>query len=379
MSYAQEHVPFYRDRNFKQLSDFPVVNKSTFKEQGLKCISDEFPDYNSLHIVKTSGSTGTPLTVYLDARKRQRVIADLLVINDKIGWNLGAHYVYLRSWMSNKRQSKFSKFAKNFLEVNIGDFDDCHKEQLWNHFLRHKDSIFVGYSCSVCDFMDWVKRTGRDGKSIRLKLIHCSAEELLESKRKELRETFGCPVYNRYSNNESGLIAMMEDSSNVFNVNTASLRIELLKLDSDEYVRPGEMGRVVVTDLFNRAMPLIRYDIGDLAVSFDKSDDIKTIERLCGRSSDILRGPDCRIISNTVAASIAETIQGISKWQLSKQSENKFKFRYIGKLTQEEERELNNKMQEVLGPQVEYEICETDSLPLTKTGKFKTIVNESNK
>lgn len=376
LEYAQMHVSFYKNVNFKELKGFPVVNKSIFKEQGFNCISDEFPNYQNLQIVKTSGSTGTPLVVYLDSNKRKRVIADLLVINDKIGWELGSHYVYLRSWTSNKRQSKFAKIAKNFLEVNVADFDDCSKEQLYNYFLKHKNSVFVGYSCSVCDFMDWVKRKGKDGRALKLKLIHCSAEELLEIKRKELRDTFGCPVYNRYSNNESGLIAMMEDGTNVFKVNTASLRIELLKLDSDEYVIPGEMGRVVVTDLFNHAMPLIRYDIGDLAISDDNSEDIKTIKKLCGRSADILTGPDGRLISNTIAASIAETISSISKWQLAQISKNKFELRYIGKLSLDEKKELDSRMRGALGSDTEYSIIEYSDLPLSKTGKFKTLLNE---
>lgn len=378
LNYVQLHVPFYKGHNLKSLKEFPVVNKSILKEQGKNCISELYQNYNELHIVKTSGSTGTPLVLYLDSAKRQRVIADLLVINDKIGWSLGDHYVYLRSWTSNKKQSLIKRIAKNFFAVNISDFNNSTKEKLYNYFLRHKNTVFVGYSCSVCDFMDWVKREGKDGKKLHLKLIHCSAEELLEKKRQELRETFGCPVYNRYSNNESGLIAMMEDGSNVFKVNTASLRVELLKLDSDEYVKPGEMGRVVVTDFFNHAMPLIRYDIGDLAISDDNSDDIKTIKKLCGRSADILTGPDGRLISNTIAASIAETIMGIAKWQLAQVSRTMFEFRYIGKLTSEELRELNDKMKEALGANSEYQIIECKALPLTKTGKFKTLLKEFN-
>lgn len=378
LSYVQKHVPFYGNHKYEQLSDFPVVNKSIFKEQGKNCVSDEFINNKKLHVVKTSGSTGTPLIVYQDSKKRERVVADLLAINDQIGWNMGGHYVYLRSWTSNKKQSQLAKLAKNFIAVNIAEFDDDLKEWLWNYFLKHKNSIFVGYSCSICDFMAWVNNSRKDGKSLHLKLIHCSAEELPENKRKELRSTFGCPVYNRYSNNESGLLAMMKDNDNSFIVNTASLRIELLKLDSDEYVRPGEMGRVVVTDFFNRAMPLIRYDIGDLAISYDDSSDVKIIEKLCGRNADILRCPDGRLISNTTAASIAETIQGITKWQLAKLADGRFRFSYIGKLTSHEEQTLNINIREALGPNAEYEICETTNFPITKTGKFKTLVNESN-
>jgi phenylacetate-CoA ligase len=377
LNYAVKHVPYYKGRTFNVLKDFPVMNKSVFKCEGVNCISDEFPHYKKLHTVRTSGSTGTPLTVYLDPRKRRRVIADLLVINDKIGWNLGEHYVFLRNWMSNKRQSVVERIAKNFYAVSVGDFDDNNKEKLYKHFLRHKNSIFVGYSSSVCDFMDWMTRNRIGGGKIQLKLIHCSAEDLYENKRKALRDCFCCPVYNRYSNEEVGLIAMMSDDSNVFEVNTASLRMELLKLDSDDYVKPGEIGRVVLTDLFNRAMPLIRYDIGDLAISYDSSDDVKSIVKLCGRSADVLHAPGGVLIGNTTASAAAEVFECILKWQLAQVSEKKFEFRYVGKLSEKEKSELRERLLISLGKQTECEIIEKASLPLNKNGKFKTIINET--
>lgn len=376
LKYVQEHVPFYQGKNYQKLQDFPVMSKPIFKREGTNCISDEYSDYTKLHVVKTSGSTGTPLVVYLNKEKRQRVIADLLVVNDNIGWNLGAHYVFLRNWTSNYQQSKVERIAKNFVAVPIGSFDDKRKEQLYNYFLHHRHSVFVGYASSVCDFMNWVKRTDKDGKAIQLKLIHCSADELTERNRKELRQTFGCPVYNRYSNEEVGLIAMMHDNSDEFQVNTASIRIELLRLDSDEYVQPGEMGRVVITDFFNHAMPLIRYDIGDLAVSCDSSDNVKSIKKICGRSSDLLTAPGGISISSVAVAAVAEVIQGIQRYQLAQQSDTKFEFRYVGSLTTTEKEELMNRLRESLGGEAEIEISEKQELLLSKTGKFKTIVNE---
>ena len=127
LSYAIEHVPFYKGKNYNELKDFPVMNKLIFKQEGVNCISDEYPNYKKLYTVKTSGSTGTPLVVYLDPNKRQRVIADLLVINDKIGWDLGSNYAFVRNWTSNYQQSKIERIAKNFIAVSVGDFDDDNK------------------------------------------------------------------------------------------------------------------------------------------------------------------------------------------------------------------------------------------------------------
>lgn len=376
LKYSLSHVPFYKGKNYKELADFPVMSKPIFKKEGIRCISDEFPNYEKLRKAKTSGSTGTPLVVYLDARKRRRVIADLLEVNDRIGWYLGCRYAFIRNWKAKRTPSAFSLYAKNFKPVNVSDFDDNGKEDLFDFFKKYPQSVLIGYSTAVCDFMQWILRTGRSGKSLNLRLILCSAEDLEESNRKKLRDVFACPVCNRYSNEENGLIAMMEDESDVFRVNTASVRLELLKLDSDDYVSPGEMGRVVVTDLFNRAMPLIRYDTGDLAVSQDPSDNVKTISRLCGRSADILRSPGGILISNTAVSAVSEIITNIVRCQLAQISETRFVFRYVGDLSEEDVCLLKSRLGATLGLNAELLLVKADHIPISASGKFKPIVKE---
>lgn len=376
LKYAVAHVPFYKGKNYERLEDFPVMSKLIFKAEGANCISDEFPNYERLRKAKTSGSTGTPLVVYLDPRKRHRVIADLLVVNDKIGWYLGCRYAFIRNWKSKRRPSCLAQFAKNFKPVNVSDFDSVGKETLFNFFKDHSQTILIGYSTAICDFMDWIVSTGRDGRSLRLRLIVCSAEDLTENKRRKLRDTFGCPVCNRYSNEENGLIAMMEDGSNSFRVNTASVRVEILNRSSSDRVCPGEMGRVVVTDLFNRAMPLIRYDTGDLAISLDPSDNVKTIIQLCGRSADVLCTPSGILVSNTTIAAVSETVTSIVKCQLAQVSGKKFVFRYVGELSQGECLDLEVRLLSVLGPDVELVLSNQEDIPVAENGKFRPLVRE---
>lgn len=68
--YAKKHVPFYKNIKGDRLIDFPIMNKSIYKSQGVKCISDEYPDYLRLYKASTSGSTGTPMVVYEDPREK---------------------------------------------------------------------------------------------------------------------------------------------------------------------------------------------------------------------------------------------------------------------------------------------------------------------
>ena len=74
---------------------------------------------------------------------------------------------------------------------------------------------------------------------------------------------------DRYANEENGVLACTRPDGQVLHLNRASYHFEFLKLDSDEAESPGRLARVVLTDLHNRAMPMIRYDTGDLAIVTD--------------------------------------------------------------------------------------------------------------
>ncbi len=72
-------------------------------------------------------------------------------------------------------------------------------------------------------------------------------------------------------------------------LNRANCYIEVLKFDSDEQVAPGELGRIVVTDFTNYAMPMIRYDIGDVATIGETHNGILlSLDNLSGRKTDMI-------------------------------------------------------------------------------------------
>ena len=87
-------------------------------------------------------------------------------------------------------------------------------------------------------------------------------------RKENLEKHFNTKVVSRYSNEEMGILAQQSniEQNNAFNINWASYYVEILKMDTNEKANLGELGRIVITDLFNFSMPLIRYDTGDLGV-----------------------------------------------------------------------------------------------------------------
>jgi phenylacetate-CoA ligase len=131
-----------------------------------------------------------------------------------------------------------------------------------------------------------------------------SAEILEEEDRELLEETFGCPVYNRYGCREVSVVASECSAHGGLHVMAEGLYLEIETPHGP--AAPGEMGAVLVTDLLNGAMPLIRYRIGDMAAWADGpcpcGRGLPRLERVAGRVTDFLVGADGRLVSGVYLA-----------------------------------------------------------------------------
>ena len=379
LEYATTHVPFYADYKGKNISEFPVMTKELYRAERLEqFISDEYVGNGSLHTVFTSGSTGTPFKVVQDANKRNRTVADLTYAHDHIGWHLGDKYIFIRNWVSNYKQSRVKSIAQNVHNVNITGFNDEEKRKLCDYLKKHHNAIIFGYASAVYEFACFVDRSSFHGADFAIKLIVCDSDELTPKMRRFIEKVFSAFVYNRYDNEECGLLAISKKKDDRLYVNYPSIYFELLKISSNDPVKPGEMGRVVVTDLYNHAMPLIRYDLGDLAVSNDESGKIKCIEYLAGRKHGSLTNTENRLVSSVAISGALEPFIGIQKYQVIQFEGYRYILKYIGFIDEQEADDLMKRMRTCFGDSANITLENTDKLEAAKTGKFQTTKNMCN-
>jgi phenylacetate-CoA ligase len=165
------------------------------------------------------------------------------------------------------------------------------KQQLaW--IAQHKPHSLLVYP-SVLDAMTReVKRTGQTFEN--LTIIRTISETLTPHVRAEAEKTFGVKVFDNYSSQECGIIALECPVSRMYHVMADSLIVEVLD-DNGRACREGDIGRIVVTDLHNFAMPLIRYVIGDYAEvggACACGRGLPTLKRIMGRERNLVRLPD---------------------------------------------------------------------------------------
>src|SRR5262249_8028755 len=145
--------------------------------------------------------------------------------------------------------------------------------------------------------------------------IITSAMVLHNWQRRVIEEVFACRVTNRYGCEEVSLIACECERHEGLHVNADNLLVEVLR--DGRPAAPGEPGSVVVTDLSNRAMPLLRYQVGDVAVATDRlcpcGRGLPLLERIEGREADYVVTPSGRLISGiSLTENFAVQVPGLA-------------------------------------------------------------------
>jgi len=252
LNYALTKVSFYKSQNninSNQIDCFPVVDKNLIRDHIEDFFSDGINKDNLFRVV-TSGSTGTPFSVYHDKVKRLRNTCDTIYFGKLSGFKLGVKLYYLKIWNDVNRKSNFTNWKQNIRPIDVMHLSEHNMERLLYKFSSNSQpKAFLGYSSALESIAELAIRKKLTLKIKNVKSIIAMSEGLSSITKLKIQEVFGkCPV-SRYSNVENGIIAQqLPDGSNEFVVNWASYYVEILDFDSNIPKEVGELGRIVVTD-----------------------------------------------------------------------------------------------------------------------------------
>ena len=369
LKHAIETVPYYKQIKVPDITLFPVVSKKEYQADFESFRSKNYLNENNLHKVFTSGSTGTPFMAYQDREKIRWHQAGLINLNHSIGWNLGAEFLFFRVWGVSHGSSKFAQLMSNTIPVDVINFNDEKKE-----FVRHKLledcnlHLILGYASALESLTDYLLKY--DDK-YGIKLIISDSEHLSESAKVKIEKKFQCPVLNRYGNNENGIIGLTMPNDDRMHINFPEYYVELLDFESDEPVARGQPGRIVITDLYNKAFPFIRYDTGDIGIADEMLDEqCIVLRQLLGRVSSSLRRTDGQLIGEATITAYFEDIVGIKRYQIAQITKKKYEIR-----VENADGELDNLLKQrgkaAFGNDAIICIAHVQVIPQGKNGKYK--------
>ncbi len=376
LNYACVNVPYYKNYNPNDINSFPIINKNDIKENWESLHSKV---YNGpVHLMSTSGSTGTPFTMEWDMDKRKRQLAEVIFFNKIACQNFGKPYIYFRVWTDKNKKSKKELLMQNLIPIDILNLSDEKLEEIRQR-LKSKPYIngCIGYASTYEHIVRYLYSKGDTSDMFPIKSIITSSEVLSLETKQKIKETVGCKIFDRYSNEENGFLAQTGDCSEDFKVNIASFYIEILKEDSNEPAKVGELGRIVITDLYNFAVPLIRYDTGDLAIkSAEKDGWTISLNSIQGRRVDVIYDTVGNPLTPHTWSVYMWKYDRLKQYQFIQDGQKQYTLKVNGAKEFYDDDEMKSYLKTVLGNDAEITIEHVEGIPVLSSGKFKkTICN----
>jgi len=296
VEYHLKNNPFYQkiagNTSFKKWKDLPIMHKKDFQKPLKERLSVGYTLKN-VYVNKTSGSSGNPFIFAKDKYGHALTWASNMA---RFGWYgidfnssyQARFYGIPLDFMGNTKE-RFKDFLSNRYRFPIFDLSDNILEGFLKKFEIKKFDYINGYTSSIVLFAKFLQQKNMVLKDIcpTLKACVVTSEMLFEEDKMLLKKQFGVPVINEYGASELDLIAF-GNTEEEWQVNSETLFVEILD-DEDNVLPYGESGRIVITSLFNKAHPFIRYDIGDIGILDQKSTLKKPIlKKLIGRANDVV-------------------------------------------------------------------------------------------
>jgi phenylacetate-CoA ligase len=383
--YCKTNVPFYKSISLSDdlgniselLSNLPVVNKSRIRENYDSFFSTLFHK-NELHKVKTSGSSGEPFIFYKDAKKKERELAATYYFGNWTGLDIGVKHGRVQI----SKQSALTPFLMNQFTFDPKLMDTTGISDVCKYIVNKKIRHLRGYTTSIYQIAQYLANNYSRNEIGFFESIICLGEPLYQDQRNTMSSVFNCPIISRYSANEIGIIGYECPERYNMHLNYGDLIIEHLKLDSNDQAEPGEKARIVITDLHNYAMPLIRYDIGDIGIySFEVCNcgrNLPVLNELSGRQITEIITPDGRVISGNAVVGVFEGIEEIKEFQFIQKDLHEYMVKLVLKDSLEEglKNYLTSSIENVIGPTVNIEFKECRKIDKAQSGKYFQVLSE---
>lgn len=383
IAHAVKTTDFYKDYPEDiSLKDLPVVNKDTFRQQYDRFVSSTYKDAPDNRVMCTSGSTGTPLRMIQNRDKIRHNTAGGIFLGAAAGYSIGMKEAFIRVWVNNVKKSKFQLIQENMIMMDSSRMDEQALAEMFHTIEKKKVKCLVGYSSALGELSDYIRKSGKDCSNCSVRAIIPISETMPEPVRRTLEKQFGCPVRAWYSNEENGIMGLQNEKDEGYRIDTETYYYEILKMDSDEPAEPGELGRIVITDLFNYAFPILRYDNGDTAVAVRKEKNGRFklyLSELYGRRSDLIYDCKGNAVTPYIITNNLWDIEGVKQYRFIQKDVKDYTIWLNGDPAKMDQEEILGRIRPYLGDEARIKVEIVDEIPVLASGKRKYIENRCEK
>lgn len=387
IKHAYENVPYYKkvfnERKLKprdiqceeDLKLLPILKKDDVRKNFKFLIAKNFRKYNPI-VEHTGGTTGKPLKFYVD--KLSSTIHDACVwrYRNWAGYKYKERMVIMRYETFHASSEKVPfKIHGNYLYISSYHLKYNNINEYLKIIEKFKPKAIWAFPSTLYIISTYINNNNLK-LNIGLKAIFTSSETLFSYQRKAIEEAFRCRIFDWYGSNED-VVTAAECPQGRYHVTEEGI-LEIVDFKNN-VCPPGGRGKVIGTSLWNYAMPLIRYELGDIAsISNGRcacGRGLTLLNSIEGRIDDIIITKDGRFVGRLDEA--FHYSFGIRESQIIQPEPGKIILRIVKdqNFSDKDLKVLDCELRKRLGVDMDITYEFTDEIPRTRSGKFKFVVS----
>jgi phenylacetate-CoA ligase len=394
LRFAEERVPFY-GRRFAEygvrardvhapedLARFPILTKAEIRAHGPELVAEGVGA--KLYPSGTGGSTGEPVQFMVDHRTYEHRIAAEIRSDRWAGADLGEREAHV--WGIPLQKEPVIRRYKRLLHETVlrrrmlcaFDLTDARLREVVEEMSAYAPRVVVGYVNPLYSVARYALARGLPLP--RPRGVVATAERLFAHQRELLERAFRAPVFDRYGCREVMLLAAECDRHEGKHVNVENVFVELYRAGKPAPV--GETGEVLISDLVNRTMPLLRYKNDDLAIMSPRrcscGRGLPLLASVEGRVLDMIVGPDGRLLAGEFFPHLFKDHPEIRRFQVHQARDRAITVKLLpgDGFHPGLPRIVEHRLKEFLGERARVAIEVVDDIPVTVGGKHRVTVSE---
>ncbi len=390
---ARDHSDYYRRTlrdirlpltRLEDLEQLSILTKALIQEnfKGLQCRN---MPRSRFVLARTGGSTGEPTYYFWDKRgmdwNRASVYRSAewagVALGERTVQMSGSHFDYNNA---QKLLHRLTYFLQHYRDYSVAFLTEELLERYYQGICRWRPTSIWGYASGIHAFADYIRKHHPGASFDFLRALITSSETLRPEQREMINQVFGGnKVYDHYGSREMYMGAECREHRG-YHLHADVLLIEVVDRENRP-CRPGELGRILITDLSNLVFPFIRYEIGDVGAMADKEPcpcgvNLPRLARLEGRIADVLVLPG-RLLTTPNISVLMSDMRGIKSYQIRQDSLDELKLFIVpdSYYTEAVGRHVIDAFRQMTGDGVKVNIEIVPEIAVSESGKRRFIIS----